>query len=173
MINCAVIAGEFLGSLPANERPENTEGREGFFHIEKVCAEVEHGEVELIIRDHDGEKFAARKAQVERAVNALQEKYGKTALQVVIKDQYRNCYEVIKDKFEAVELARKAYLAQGITPIEEAVRGGTDGSTLSFMGLPCPNLFTGEHNAHSVYEFVPVPSMEKAAWVIVGIASRK
>ncbi len=169
MLNCALMAGEFLAAFPEDETPAATEGREGFYHIESVRAEVESGEIKLIIRDHDMEKFTARKDFVRSLCDNLKAKYGENAAEVKIRDQYFNCLEKIKEHFHLVENARKAFAAAGVTPIETPVRGGTDGCTLSFMGLPCPNLFTGGLNAHSVLEFIPVPSMEKAVQVIVNL----
>lgn len=169
MLNCALMAGEFLAAFPENETPAATEGREGFYHIESVHAGVESGEIKLIVRDHDKEKFEARKRFVERTCARLKEKYGEAAANVKIRDQYYNCLEKIKEHFHIVENARRAFAEAGVTPVEAPVRGGTDGCTLSFMGLPCPNLFTGGLNGHSVLEFIPVPSMEKAVRVIVNL----
>lgn len=169
MINCALIAGDFLAALPADEIPAATEGREGFYHVESVKAEVETGEIKLIIRDHDGQKFAARKAFIGNVCDTLRQKYGADCAELKIRDQYYNCYEKIREHFHLVENARAAFSAAGVTPLETPVRGGTDGCTLSFMELPCPNLFTGGHNAHSVLEFIPLPSMEKAVEVIVNL----
>lgn len=167
MVNCAVMVGEFLSFFPENERPETTEHKEGFYHVTGVKAEVESGEVKMIIRDHDMETFVARKKRVEEACAFLQKKYGVASASVQIRDQYYNCLEKIKEHFHLIENARKAFELSGVPVKEAPVRGGTDGCTLSFMGLPCPNLFTGGHNAHSVLEFIPVPSMEKAVEVIL------
>ncbi|MBQ8685994.1 MAG: peptidase T [Clostridia bacterium] len=169
MINCAVIAGEFLAALPRDEIPAKTEGREGFYHVCDIRASVESGEISLIIRDHDGQKFQARKAFIQSVCDTLANRYGKEAISCTLRDQYYNCYEKLKEHFHLIENARTAYAQAGVRLIEAPVRGGTDGSTLSFMGLPCPNLFTGGHNAHSVREFIPVPSMEKAVEVIVNL----
>lgn len=169
MINCAVLAGEFLAALPEGERPSTTEGKEGFYHVESVNAEVETGEIKLIIRDHSMEKFLERKAYIETLTKKLQTKYGEAAAKVTIRDQYYNCLEKIKEHFHLIENARVAYAQAGVPVLEAPVRGGTDGCTLSFMGLPCPNIFTGGHNAHSVLEFIPVPSMEKAVEVIINL----
>lgn len=169
MINCTLLAGEFLAMLPENETPATTEGREGFYHVESVKAEVETGEIKLIVRDHDMEKFNARKIFIQEACEKLKEKYGTACAAVSVRDQYYNCYEKIKEHFHLIENARKAFAEAGVNVIETPVRGGTDGCTLSFMGLPCPNLFTGGLNAHSVLEFIPVPSMEKAVQVILNI----
>lgn len=169
MVNCTLIAGDFLAALPAAEIPAATEMREGFYHVCDVKAEVEHGEISLIIRDHDMQKFQSRKNFVQSVCNKLAEKYGADAVSVKIRDQYYNCHEIIKEHFHLIENARKSYASAGVPVKEAPVRGGTDGCTLSFMGLPCPNLFTGGLNAHSVREFIPVPSMEKAVQVILNL----
>lgn len=169
MINCALIAGEFLACLPENEIPAKTEYKEGFYHVCDVQASVETGKIELIIRDHDMQKFTTRKAYVERICKNLAKKYGANAIQCTVRDQYYNCLEKIKEHFHLIENARKAFSQAGVEIKEAPVRGGTDGCTLSFMGLPCPNIFTGGLNAHSVKEFIPVPSMEKAVEVIINL----
>ncbi len=169
MVNCALIAGEFLAALPKNEIPARTEGRQGFYHVCEVKAEVETGFIQLIIRDHDMQTFLNRKAFVQSVCDGLAAKYGENAVTCSIRDQYYNCYEKIKEHFHLIENARIAYARAGVTAKEMPVRGGTDGCTLSFMGLPCPNLFTGGLNAHSVREFIPVPSMEKAVQVVVNL----
>ena len=169
MVNCSLIAGEFLSMLPANEIPAKTEGKEGFYHITSLHAEVEHGEISLIIRDHDMEKFQARKKYVEHICQILSDKYGKESISLTLRDQYYNCLEKIKEHFHLIENARVAYAQADVPVIEAPVRGGTDGCTLSFMGLPCPNLFTGEYNAHSVLECVPTEDMEKAVEVILNL----
>ncbi len=171
MVNCNLLLGEFLAALPESEIPAKTEGREGFYHVCDCKAEVESGTVKLIIRDHSMEKFLERKAFVENVCARLAKKYGEQAAQWKIKDQYLNCYEKIKEHFHLIENAREAYARANVTPLETPVRGGTDGATLSFMGLPCPNLFTGGRNAHSLSELVPVCDMEKAVEVLVGIAA--
>ena len=169
MLNCTLLTGEFLSQLPENERPENTEGKEGFYHVESVRAEVEWGEIKLIIRDHSFEKFTSRKAHIKAVCEGMQKRYGTENVSFLIRDQYFNCLEKIKEQFHLVENARLAFKMANVPIFESAVRGGTDGCTLSFMGLPCPNLFTGGHNAHSVLEFIPIPSMQKAVEVIVNI----
>lgn len=167
MINCAVMAGEFLASLPADETPATTEGREGFYHVESVRAEVETGQIKLIVRDHDMEKFEARKKFVCDVCERLNEKYGRGAAEAKLRDQYFNCIEKIRPHFHLIENARKAFAKEGVTPIEAPVRGGTDGCTLSFMGLPCPNLSTGGLNAHSVLEFIPTDALETMVRVLL------
>ena len=169
MVNCALLAGEVLAALPSDETPATTEGREGFYHVESVRAEVESGEIKLIIRDHDMKKFQAKKAHILSIGENLNHKYGSGSAEVKIRDQYFNCIEKIQPHFHLIENARTAFRKEGISPIEAPVRGGTDGCTLSFMGLPCPNLSTGGLNAHSVLEFIPVPAMEKMVKVIINL----
>ena len=169
MVNCALLAGEVLAALPSEETPATTEGREGFYHVESVRAEVESGEIKLIIRDHDMKKFQAKKAHILSIGEKLNKKYGAGSAEVKIRDQYFNCIEKIRPHFHLIENARTAFQKEGISPIEAPVRGGTDGCTLSFMGLPCPNLSTGGLNAHSVLEFIPVPAMEKMVKVIINL----
>lgn len=169
MVNCALIAGEFLAALPQDEIPAKTEGKEGFYHVCDVKAEVEQGTIELIIRDHDLSTFNARKAYVQTVCKELAKKYGEEAISCAVRDQYYNCLEKIKEHFHLIENARNAFQQAGVPVKEAPVRGGTDGCTLSFMGLPCPNLFTGGLNAHSVREFIPVPSMEKAVEVVINL----
>ena len=169
MINCSLIAAAFLAALPQEEIPAKTEGREGFYHVEYVKTDVETGELALIIRDHDMQKFEQRKQLIRDIVSLLQKEFGENSVCLTLRDQYYNCYEKIKEHFHLIENARKAYAMAGVSVIEAPVRGGTDGCTLSFMGLPCPNLFTGGHNAHSVLEFIPLPSMQKAVEVIVNL----
>ncbi len=169
MINCTLLASEFVAMLPSSERPSTTEGKEGFYHVESVRAEVETAEVKLIIRDHSMELFQKRKAFVQDCAQKINLLYGDGCASVSVRDQYFNCLEKIKEHFHLVENARKAYTMARITAMEAPVRGGTDGCTLSFMGLPCPNLFTGGYNAHSVLECIPIPSMEKAVEVIVNL----
>ena len=171
MVNCALIAGDFLAALPPDEIPAKTADRQGFYHVEYVKAEVESGEIALIIRDHDMQTFQARKAHVESICKMLADEYGQDAVRVRIRDQYFNCREVIKEHFHLIENARKAYEQAGVTPFETPVRGGTDGCTLSFMGLPCPNLFTGGHNAHSVREFAVAEEMEQAVQVVLNLVA--
>lgn len=170
MVNCALLAGEILAALPSDETPATTEGREGFYHVESVRAEVESGEIKLIIRDHDMKKFQAKKAHILSIGENLNHKYGSGSAEVKIRDQYFNCIEKIQPHFHLIENARTAFRKEGISPIEAPVRGGTDGCTLSFMGLPCPNLSTGGLNAHSVLEFIPVSAMEKMVKVIINLA---
>lgn len=170
MINSLLIAAEFIQSLPKNEIPEKTEGFEGFFHLSQMQGEVEKTELQYIIRDHDMQKFNDRKELFNRKAKELNAKYGKDLVHAEIKDQYYNMKEKIEPVKHIVELAEKAMIAVGVKPIIKAIRGGTDGSQLSYKGLPCPNIFAGGHNFHGKYEFVPLESMIKATEVIIKIA---
>ena len=170
MINALQVAAELNALLPAWERPEHTDGYEGFYHLVGLNGTVENAEISYIIRDHDREKFEAKKRFMEQAVALLSAKYGEGVLTLALKDQYYNMASKIADCMEIVDLAKQAMEACGITPIVQPIRGGTDGARLSFMGLPCPNLFAGGHNFHGPYEYIPVSSMEKAVEMIVKIA---
>ncbi|MGF1559538.1 MAG: peptidase T [Flavobacteriaceae bacterium] len=168
MVNAVSIAYEFMGVLPPEETPQNTSGREGFFHVHHMKGEIEHAEFDLIIRDHDLAKFEQRKQLLKDIVTKLNSIYG-NVITMELKDQYFNMREKVEPVFHIVEIAKKAMESVGITPIIKPIRGGTDGSQLSFMGLPCPNIFAGGHNFHGKYEYVPVESMLKAVEVIVKI----
>lgn len=168
MVNAIGLANEFLSLLPKHEKPESTEDREGFFHVYAIEGEIEHAKVELIIRDHDAEHFEARKALINAIVEKLNTQYP-DAVSCEIKDQYKNMASQIAPNFHIVEIAEEAMQQLGIEPIIKPIRGGTDGSQLSFMGLPCPNIFAGGHNFHGKYEYVPLESMEKAVQTIVKI----
>jgi tripeptide aminopeptidase len=169
MISSAKIAMELHGKLPAQEAPEYTEGYEGFFHLISIQGGVEETKLHYIIRDHDREKFLARKALVSSIVEELQAKYGVDRIELELKDQYYNMGEKIGPVREVVDIAHKAMVNLGITPIVEPIRGGTDGSQLSYMGLPTPNIFTGGENYHGRYEFASVDVMVQAVQVIVEI----
>ncbi|WP_086477140.1 peptidase T [Arenibacter amylolyticus] len=168
MINAVLIANEFISSLPANEVPQKTTGREGFFHVHHFSGEIENASIELIVRDHDLQKFNDCKALLQEITDKLNATYG-PQVTLEIKDQYFNMREKIEPVMHIVDIAEKAMKTLGITPIIKPIRGGTDGSQLSFMGLPCPNIFAGGHNFHGKYEYVPVESMQKAVDVIVKI----
>lgn len=168
MVNAIGIANEFLSLMPPREVPEKTSDREGFFHVHKIKGEIEKAEIELIIRDHDENHFEARKELLKDITDKLNKKYG-DYVALHIDDQYRNMREKVEPVFHIVEIAREAMESLGIEPIIKPIRGGTDGSQLSFMGLPCPNIFAGGHNFHGKYEYVPLESMEKAVQVIVKI----
>lgn len=168
MVNAVLIANDFISMLPQDEVPQKTTGREGFFHVHHLSGEIEHAEIELIVRDHDLEKFNQRKALLQEITDKLNETYG-PYVTLEIKDQYFNMREKIEPVMHIVDIAEKAMKSLNIAPIIKPIRGGTDGSQLSFMGLPCPNIFAGGHNFHGKYEYVPVESMQKAVDVIVKI----
>lgn len=171
MINSMHIATDIINSLPRLEKPEHTEGREGFFHLHSVKGDVEKTELQYIIRDHDKDHFEARKEMLQKLVDEINAQQEKDLVSVEIKDQYYNMREKIEPVMHIVDIAEEAMKQAGITPIIKPIRGGTDGSQLSFMGLPCPNIFAGGHNFHGRYEYVPVESMQKAIEVIVKIAA--
>ena len=168
MVNAISIANEFMGILPPEETPQHTSDREGFFHIHHIQGDIEHAEFELIIRDHNKDHFEKRKELVRKIVEKLNNDHG-NCISLEIKDQYFNMRKKVEPVFHIVEIAKEAMEAIGITPIIKPIRGGTDGSQLSFMGLPCPNIFAGGHNFHGKYEYVPLESMQKAVEVIVKI----
>ncbi|WP_372755847.1 peptidase T [Mariniflexile sp.] len=170
MINSMYIAQEFINSLPRLETPEHTEEYQGFFHLSSIKGEVEETILQYIIRDHDFGHFEARKEMMEKLTNELNEQYGWEVISVEIKDQYYNMREKIEPVMHIVDIAEEAMKQLNITPLIKAIRGGTDGSQLSYMGLPCPNIFAGGHNFHGRYEYVPVESMIKATEVICKIA---
>ena len=170
MVNSMYYANEFMNALPKHETPENTEGYEGFFHLYAVNGKVESTKLEYIIRDHDKDKFEARKTLMQKIVTNLNEKYGKPVFEIEIKDQYYNMKEKVEHVIHIVDIAEEAMKALDIKPLIKPIRGGTDGSQLSYMGLPCPNIFAGGHNFHGRYEYVPVESMIKATEVICKIA---
>ena len=167
MINCAKLAMEFDALLPANEVPEHTEHYEGFFLLHDMETTIDHGKMTYIIRDHDKEKFLARKERMLKNANYLNEKYGAERFVVKMEDSYYNMREVIEKDMKPVELAKQAMLACDVEPIIQPIRGGTDGSKISFMGIPTPNLFTGGGNYHGPYEYASLDDMQKAVEVIV------
>ncbi|MEG6613435.1 peptidase T [Pseudoclostridium thermosuccinogenes] len=169
MINSTLIGMEFNSMLPPHETPEHTEGYEGFFHLTRINGTVEKTTLQYIIRDHDKKKFVERKNKLEKIAEYLNDKYGKNTVTLEMKDQYYNMKEKIEPVMHIVETAKKAMEELGITPLIRPIRGGTDGARLSYMGLPTPNLFTGGHNFHGRFEYIPVESMEKAVQVIVKI----
>ena len=167
MNNCAKLAMEFDALLPANEVPEHTEHYEGFFLLHDMETTIDHGKMTYIIRDHDKEKFLARKERMLKNANYLNEKYGAERFVVRMKDSYYNMREVIEKDMKPVELAKQAMVACDVEPIIQPIRGGTDGSKISFMGIPTPNLFTGGGNYHGPYEYASLDDMQKAVEVIV------
>lgn len=170
MVNSMYYATEFINALPKQEVPEHTEGYEGFFHLYDIKGSVEVTTLEYIIRDHDITKFEARKTLMQKIATDLNKKHGKPIFEIEIKDQYFNMKEKVEPVIHIVDIAEEAMKALGITPLIKAIRGGTDGSQLSYMGLPCPNIFAGGHNFHGRYEYAPVESMQKATEVICKIA---
>ncbi|KAA3621796.1 MAG: peptidase T [Flavobacterium sp.] len=170
MINSMYLATEFINSLPRMETPEHTEDREGFFHLNSIEGTVDSTKLQYIIRDHDKTHFEARKEVMRKLAEELNSQYDKELFGVEIKDQYFNMREKIEPVMHIVDIAEAAMKMAGIKPLIKPIRGGTDGSQLSYMGLPCPNIFAGGHNFHGRYEYVPVESMQKAIEVIVNIA---
>jgi len=170
MINSMLIANEFIAALPKNETPQETEGYEGFYHLCDMEGEVEKTTLSYIIRDHDIKLFERRKAIFQEVADDLNEKLGSNLIEVEIKDQYFNMREKIEPVMHIVDIAEEAMKQLNIKPIIKAIRGGTDGSQLSYKGLPCPNIFAGGHNFHGRYEYVPAESMQLATDVIVKIA---
>lgn len=170
MVNALVVANKLVSLLPSNERPEHTTGYEGFFHLTNISGTVDAATVGYIIRDHDREIFEKRKQIMLDTIVFINKLYPDSTT-VEIKDQYYNMREKVEPVKHVVDLAFEAMTAVGVTPIVKPIRGGTDGARLSFMGLPCPNIFAGGHNFHGRYEFVPIQSMEKAVQVIVKIAA--
>ncbi|MFF2092368.1 peptidase T [Paenibacillus sp. NPDC058174] len=172
MVNSIKIAMELQRRLPAEETPELTEGYEGFYHLLSMQGDVEQTKLSYIIRDHDKQKFEARKAFLSSVVSDLQAIYGTNSIVLEMNDQYYNMRDKIEPVFHIVELAREAMESLGITPVIKPIRGGTDGSQLSYMGLPTPNIFTGGENYHGKYEYVSIDNMEKAVNVIIEIVKR-
>jgi len=170
MLNAMLVGIEFNDMLPIFERPEFTDNYEGFNHLFLINGTVEEATFVYIIRDHDMKKFEEKKILMEKAAGYINEKYGKGTIDLVLEDQYYNMKEMVEPHPEIMAVAKRAIEALGITPIFEPIRGGTDGSRLSYMGLPTPNIFTGGHYAHGKYEFIPVFALEKGVEVIVKIA---
>ena len=170
MINAVLTAQKIISMLPPVQRPEHTDGYEGFFHVTSLNGNVEEAEIRLIIRDHDFDKFVAKKKLMSEIVRLVNMGYGQELVAIEMNDQYYNMRQKIEPVIYVVELAKEAMRKAGISPKIKAIRGGTDGARLSYEGLPCPNIFTGGHNFHGPYEFIPVPSMLKAVEVIMNIA---
>ena len=170
MVNSMYIATDYINSLPRLETPEHTKDRQGFFHLYSVTGEVDSTQLQYIIRDHDKEHFEARKEMMLKLADELNSQLGEPCVSVEIKDQYFNMREKIEPVMHIVDIAQKAMEQAGIKPLIKPIRGGTDGSQLSFKGLPCPNIFAGGHNFHGRFEYVPVESIQKAIEVIINIA---
>lgn len=169
MINACHLATEFDAWMPAEEKPEHTEKYEGFFHLVGMSGTVEEASLTYIIRDHDRTLFAERKMTIKDLVKEMNEKFEGCA-SAEIRDQYFNMREIVEPRKEIINFAHDAMLQVGVAPLIKPIRGGTDGSRLSFMGLPCPNIFAGGHNFHGRYEFLPIPSLKKAMETVVKIA---
>ena len=171
MLNSIRIANQFITMLPRHETPEHTDGYEGFYHLTGFNGDVETTILSYIIRDHDRDRFEQRKKEMEHLVNKINKEFGSTVASLVMEDQYYNMREKIDpENMHVVELALEAMKEVGVVPKVQPIRGGTDGASLSFMGLPCPNIFAGGLNFHGRFEFIPIPSMVKAMEVIVKIA---
>lgn len=169
MINAIVAANHIVNYLPAGQRPEHTEQYEGFYHITSFTGSVSEARVEIIIRDHDRKKFENRKKFLKECCSLINLKYGEEVVKLQMEDQYYNMKEKIEPVKYVVDLAELAMKEVGVQPKIKAIRGGTDGARLSYMGLPCPNIFAGGHNFHGPYEYLPIPSMQKAMEVIIKI----
>lgn len=169
MLNALLIAQEFNSLLPAHERPEHTQDYEGFYHLIKMDGSVEKATFQYIIRDHDRKKFEARKAYMQRITDYMNAKYSDGTVALELKDQYYNMREKVEPVYHVVSTAINAMEAVGVKPLVKPIRGGTDGARLSYMGLPCPNLFAGGENFHGKHEYVPVESMVKATEVLLKI----
>lgn len=169
MVNSQLIAMEFQSLLPVHQRPEATDGYEGFFHLLDMQGEVEHSVLRYIIRDHDMEKFTEKKRMMEEITAFLNRKYGLGTVTLTLRDSYYNMREKIEPHMEIVERAKKAMAAVGMHPVAVPIRGGTDGARLSFEGLPCPNLCTGGQNYHGRFEYIPVEDMELCTRMLVEI----
>ena len=172
MVNSMLVANRFISLLPAEETPEHTEDYEGFYHLIALHGEVEQTTVGYIIRDHDRARFEQRKQTMQHLTARLNQEYGEGTVTLELHDQYYNMREKIEPVMHVIDVAFQAMKDAGVEPRVKAIRGGTDGAQLSFKGLPCPNIFAGGLNFHGRYEFVPVPSMEKAMSVVVKIAER-
>ena len=170
MINAADLVTEFLSGLPQTEKPQYTEGREGFFHVLSISARCEHAEAELIVRDHDRAVFERREALLGTLADKLNAKYGEGTAVLTIEQTYRNMKEIVDRTPFLIENLTEAIRRAGLTPVCEAFRGGTDGSALSWRGLPCPNLSAGYENAHGRFEYVPIRSMEKNVEILLHLA---
>lgn len=168
MINSQLVAMDIEAMLPRNEKPEYTEGYEGFYLLTRFTGTVDSSEMNYIIRDHSRAKFEAKKDYLRNVIDFLNQKYGEI-ITIEIKDNYYNMKEKIEPHMEIIELAKESMMEIGIEPLIRPIRGGTDGARLSYMGLPCPNLFTGGYNYHGRFEFIPLESMKKASQLIVKI----
>ena len=171
MINASLVAMEFASLLPPWERPEHTEGYEGFYHLTAMSGSEDAAELRYILRDHDREKLEEKKAVMTAAGEMLNRRYGAGTVCVELKDSYRNMREIVEQYPEILDRAKQAFLRNGVEPLVQPIRGGTDGAQLSFKGLPCPNLSTGGYNFHGRKELIPVPAMEKMVDVLTSLVA--
>ena len=169
MVNAVLLAAEIIDAFPADERPATTEGHEGFYHVDSITGDVSFASLHLLIRDHDEDMFASRKAFVAGLADVFNEKYGEGTVSVEIVDTYYNMLKMIPS--DIIEFAKAAFIEAGVEPLIVPIRGGTDGARLSYLGLPCPNIFAGGHNFHGPYEFIPLESMEKSVEVIINMGN--
>jgi tripeptide aminopeptidase len=170
MINALLVACEISQMLPAAERPEHTEGYEGFYHLVNISGGVEAASIDFIVRDHDRALFESRKEYLTRVSEYLNKKYGEGVVTLTLRDQYYNMREMVEPHPEVIDKAFRAMTDAGVKPIVRPIRGGTDGSRLSYMGLPCPNLFTGGMNFHGKYEYCSLDTMHRAMQTIINLA---
>ena len=171
MINASLVAMEFAGMLPPWERPEHTEGYEGFYHLTDMTGNEEAAALHYILRDHDSTRLEEKKATMKTVCEVLNRRYGEGTVTIELKDSYRNMKEIVEQYPDILERAKQAFLENGVEPIVQPIRGGTDGAELSFRGLPCPNLSTGGYNFHGRKELIPVEAMEKMTDVLVSLLS--
>ncbi len=169
MVNALLVANKLISMLPATQRPEHTEGYEGFYHWLSFNGNVEQADLQCFIRDHDFEKFEEKKKFLHEVVSLINSEFGKNTVELDLADQYYNMRQKIEPVMYVVDIAKEAMIKAGVEPKVRAIRGGTDGARLSYEGLPCPNIFAGGHNFHGPFEFVPIPSMLKAVDVILNI----
>ena len=169
MVNAMQIAMELNSLLPAHQRPEHTEGYDGFYHLVGMRGEVEHAELSYIVRDHNRELFEQKKALMEQITAYVNGKYGEGTVRLTLKDQYYNMREMVEPHPEIIEKAMQAMEQAGVVPIVKPIRGGTDGSRLSYMGLPCPNLYTGGMNFHGKFEYVSLDTMYRSVQTLVNL----
>lgn len=173
MVNSMKLAMEYQSLLPAGETPENTEGYEGFYHLDAMTGNVEETVLKYLVRDHDRQKFENRKQFLQDAAQFLNRKYGEGTVDIALRDQYYNMKEVMEEHMDLVENAGKIIFHMGTNPVTTPIRGGTDGAMLSFRGIPCPNLSTGGYNYHGRYEYASIPEMEKSAEVLIRLVAAK
>ena len=170
MVNASELIMRFHQMLPAEQRPEFTEGYDGFFYLERMSGDCESASADYIIRDHDAEKFEQKKVFMWACVDLLKKKYGDNVLHLTLKDQYFNMRKMVEPHPQLIDKALQAMEEAGVKPLVRPIRGGTDGARLSFMGLPCPNLFTGGMNFHGKFEYCSLTTMRKAQQVILNLA---